>query len=163
MNAQQWIEAYQLEPHPEGGYFHQVEKSLEIIEEKTGRIRARYTSIYFLLTSVNPSRFHRLAADEIWYFHDGMPLTIHMISPKGEYHKIILGKDVSQGQVLQYTVPKATIFGSTVEAENGFALVSCMVAPGFEFDDFELFTRAELLAIYPQYHEIIYRLTADEH
>ena len=66
---------------------------------------------------------------------------------------------IHKGQQLHYCVPKGTIFGSTVD--NGYALVSCLVAPGFEFEDFELFARADLLALYPEHKTIIERLTRD--
>ena len=70
MKIEDWIEYYQLEPHPEGGFFNQVEKSKDMLDEGNGKFRARYTSIYFLLTHENPSRFHRLTSDEIWYYQD---------------------------------------------------------------------------------------------
>lgn len=162
LNKEQWIEHYDLKPHPEGGYYNQVEKSKEMMDEGNGRMRARYTSIYFLLTHDNPSRFHRLTSDEIWYYHTGAPLTVHMISPEGHYHNVKLGTDFTQGEVLQYTVPKGYLFGSTVDVEDSYALVSCMVSPGFEYDDFELFTRAEMLADFPQHEAIIRRLTLEE-
>lgn len=149
-----WIEQLQLEGHQEGGYFKQILKS-----HSTHDGRALYTSIYFLLTSSNPSHFHRLTADEVWYFHEGAPLTVHMIYPDGRYETIELGKDIVAGQQLQAIVPKNVIFGSTVEEK--YALVSCMVSPGFEYEDFELFKQDELLTAYPEHREIIERLTID--
>lgn len=156
---QTWIDYYNMEAHPEGGYFHQVLKSEETIDRKNQLPRALYTSIYFLLTDSNPSRFHRLTADEVWYYHYGNPLTIHMITSEGEYQQVALGTDVEKGEVLQTVVPKDTIFGSTVEEKDGYSLVGCMVSPGFEFEDFELFERSTLLKQYPQYEAIISRLT----
>ncbi|MBG9982188.1 cupin domain-containing protein [Aerococcaceae bacterium DSM 111020] len=158
MQAAEWIEYYELLPHPEGGYFKQVAKSSDILQEER-KERARYTSIYFLLTDDNPSRFHRLTADEIWYFHAGAPLTVHMISPEGDYQTVKIGANPQQDEQLQFTVPAGYIFGSTVDTPDAYALVSCMVAPGFEFEDFELFHREDLLAQYPDHQEIITRLT----
>lgn len=152
--ASEWIQELEMAAHIEGGYFKEVLKS----SDKVGH-RALYTSIYFLLEEDNPSHFHRLTADEVWYFHDGEPLTIHMIHPDGSYEAVQLGKEISAGQVLQYCVPKGTIFGSSVE--KGYALVSCMVAPGFEYSDFELFTRRQLLEEYPQHAAIIEKLTRE--
>ncbi|MBJ8350230.1 cupin domain-containing protein [Streptococcus zalophi] len=152
----EWVTCLDMKTHPEGGYFREVERSKDKITID-GKERSLFTSIYFLLEKENPSHFHRLTADEIWYFHDGQALTVHMITPEGTYEKVILGKDISKNEVLQYRVPKGTIFGSTVE--EGFALVSCMVSPGFEFEDFELFSRKELLAKYPEYEVIIKQLT----
>lgn len=150
-----WVRLLDLEPHLEGGYYRQVYKADDNFKDH----RKLYTSIYFLLTADNPSRFHRLTADEIWYFHAGQALTVHMIDPDGTYTTAQLGHDLAAGQALQYCVPKGSIFGSTVEETGGFALVSCMVAPGFEYEDFELFDRADLLTTYPDHAAIITRLT----
>lgn len=151
-SMEEWIKALEMKDHPEGGYFSEVERSQnKIIID--GKERSLFTSIYFLLEKENPSHFHRLTADEIWYYHYGQPLTVHMISPDGIYSKVTLGLDVTSDQVLQYCVPKGTIFGSTVE--DGFSLVSCMVSPGFEFKDFELFSYNELIEQYPEYKKII--------
>ncbi|WP_025730766.1 cupin domain-containing protein [Atopobacter phocae] len=151
-SAEEWINTLNMKAHPEGGYFCEVEKSQDKIKGK-GKERALFTSIYFLLKKENPSHFHRLTADEIWYYHDGQPLTVHMISPDGVYTQVILGLHVTNGQVLQYRVPKGTIFGSTVD--KGFSLVSCMVSPGFEYEDFELFSYSDLIEQYPEHEEII--------
>ncbi|EHI70045.1 cupin domain-containing protein [Streptococcus ictaluri] len=155
---EEWIRQLDLEPHLEGGYFKQTEESQEMIGE-ADKQRSLYTSIYFLLDEENPSHFHRLTADEIWYFHAGQPLTVHMIKPDGSYEAVDLGLDLEKGQVLHYCVPKGTVFGSSVESD--YALVSCMVAPGFEFTDFELFKRKDLLEDYPQHQAIIEKLTRD--
>jgi predicted cupin superfamily sugar epimerase len=56
-------------------------------------------------------------------------------------------------------VQAKTIFGSSVDQKDSYALVSCVVAPGFDFRDFELFTAADLLPFYPASEEIIQKLT----
>ena len=155
--AAEWVAALNLTPHVEGGYYRQVLKSADALTLADGRERAQYTSIYFLLEAANPSRFHRLTSDEVWYFHYGEPLTVHLLLEDGRYETLRLGHAVEQGQMLQALVPKGTIFGSTVE--QGFAVVSCMVAPGFEYEDFELMGRQQLLTRYPQHATLIKRLT----
>lgn len=159
MKAQDYVKQLDLQAHEEGGYFKQLYKSAEITTLPDGRVRALATSILFLLTAQNPSRFHRLKSDEIWYYHDGSDLTVHMIHPDGRYETVKIGR--SHDALLQFTVPKGVIFGSTVDSKdpNDFAVVSCMVAPAFEYEDFELFSRQDLLANYPQHEEIIHRLT----
>lgn len=159
-SANYWIDTLGLTAHQEGGFYRQVLKSPIYYEGETSvGTRSLYTSIYFLLTEENPSRFHRLTADEVWYYHEGAPLTVHLIHPDGQYEQIQLGKESEAGQHLQAVVPKNVIFGSSVDSD--YALVSCMVAPGFEYEDFELFKRADLLEAYPQHAEIITRLTAE--
>jgi len=149
---EEWIRDLHLIPHPEGGYYRQTDRSEELYGEKRLPL---YTNIYFLLTKESPSHFHRLTSDELWFYHGGNPLTIHSIKPDGTYEKNVLG--LSEGQVLHHTVPAGEIFGSTVE--EGFALVSCTVVPGFDFSDFRLFAEEELLAQYPQHEDIIRRLS----
>jgi uncharacterized protein len=158
-NAEYWINMLNLEPHKEGGYYKQSFKSTE---EITDRSRVLYTSIYFLIRSGEVSHFHRLQSDELWYFHAGDSLSIHMIHENGEYEEARLGLNIEKGEVPQILVPKNTIFGSTVSDNGAFALVGCMVSPGFEFQDFELFTQMELLQNFPQQKEVIQKLAYEK-
>ena len=76
--AEDWIKELNLEPHPEGGFYRQTDRS----EEKYGKEEANlplYTNIYFLLTKESPSHFHQLVSDELWFYHGGNPLTVHSI------------------------------------------------------------------------------------
>lgn len=152
-----WIEKLQMEPHPEGGYYKELAPSNEWLEKAN---RPMYTTIYFLLTENNPSHFHQLTSNEIWYFHYGSSLTVHELLSHGEYKKTSVGFNLDEGDVLQYTVEKGSIFGSSVE--TGYALVSCMVSPGFSFEDFKLFTKNELLESHPTHKEIINQLAYDQ-
>lgn len=157
MNADGFIQHLQLQPHPEGGYYNRsVEASTTT--ELEGKTRDQYTSIYFLLKSGQVSHFHRLQSDEVWYYHAGSALTIHMIDENGVYRQQKLGLQIENGELPQLVVPKHTIFGSSLLEEHGqaFSLVGCMVSPGFDFEDFELFTTAQLMQMFPQ-HEIIIR------
>ena len=117
------------------------------------------TSIYFLLRDDEVSHFHTIASDELWYFHAGSGLSIQMISPEGDLTTIQLGSDLENGQQLQAMVPAGDIFGAHLSSPKGYALVGCNVAPGFEFEDFKLFSQMELLAKYPQHDSIIRRLS----
>ena len=155
-----WIDHLALEPHPEGGFFKHMYRSDQASTTWDNRTRPYYTSIYFLLNQASPSHFHRLKSDEIWYYHTGEALTVHMIHLDGTYEAVKLGLNLDQGEVLQYVVPKGTIFGSSVESteSDAYSLVSCMVSPGFEYKDFELFTQAELLKDYPNHEAIIRKL-----
>ena len=154
-SQQQLIDALGLLPHPEGGFYKETYRSELTLE---GQERNLLTSIYFLLTSENVSRFHRIKSDELWYFHAGSPLIVHTLSERGHMQHY-LGLDLSKGQQPFLWIPKDTIFGSTVLEKESFSLVSCAVAPGFDFRDFELFERPELLAAYPDHSEIVERLT----
>lgn len=155
-----YVKYYDLAPHPEGGFFKQTGASTQIINSSTGLDVPLYTNILFVLEDKNPSNFHQIQSNEVWYFHEGSPLTVHCIYPDtGKYETVLLGHDISKGQVHQYEVPAGVIFGSSVD--SGFALVSCMVSPGFDFREFKLFERNELLEAYPQHEKIITKLTRE--
>ncbi|WP_332694999.1 cupin domain-containing protein [Halalkalibacter lacteus] len=153
--ADYWIQHLNLEAHPEGGFF---KRSFRSGEEIPSKARMLYTSIYFLLRSDDVSHFHRLQSDELWYFHAGSSLSVHMIHENGEYEEARLGLNLDKGEVPQVLVPKNAIFGSSLSEQGSFSLVGCMVSPGFEYEDFELFTQNELLKDYPQHEEIIKKL-----
>ncbi|WP_064603767.1 cupin domain-containing protein [Photobacterium sp. J15] len=155
--AEEFIELLELEQHVEGGYYRSSFKSESDFDEK----RSLWTSIYFLLKTGEVSHFHRLTADEMWYFHAGESLTIYMISEDGELTTAQLGLDIANGERPQVLVPKGCIFGSAMN-KPGYSLVGCMVSPGFNFEDFELFSQETLLADYPQHEEIIRRLSRSE-
>ncbi|MET3682868.1 putative cupin superfamily sugar epimerase [Alkalibacillus flavidus] len=160
-SAQTIIDQLGLEPHPEGGFFRGTYQS-DLVTDASGAERSLYTSIYFLLRSQDVSHFHRLQSDELWYFHGGSPLYVHTISPGGEYQKHKLGLDLENGETPQLLVPKHTIFGSSVVEADTYSLVGCMVAPGFDFADFELFDEEDLLEQYPEHEDVIKMLTPDE-
>jgi len=166
-DAEYYVTQLGLTPHPEGGYFKNTFHSEEQISshELSGRfdgVRKLYTSIYFLLKSQDISHLHRLKSDELWYFHAGSPLTIHIIDEQGNYEERKLGLNIEKGEQPQVLVPKNCIFGSSVSEPNSFSLVGCMVSPGFEYADFELFTKDELLKEYPQHAEVIMKLAYEK-
>lgn len=159
MNAEDWITHLDMAAHPEGGYFKQSFVSPEKITLATHLAeRNLYTSIYFLLRSQDISHFHRLKSDELWYYHAGNAVTVHILDAKGNYRVEKLGLDLAGGERPQVLVEKGSIFGSTVDAENTFSLVGCMVSPGFDFADFELLRQVELLQLYPEQEQIIQKL-----
>ncbi|MFZ0859694.1 MAG: cupin domain-containing protein [Candidatus Sulfotelmatobacter sp.] len=165
-NARYWIEKLRLDPHPEGGYFRQTYKADLLLPKAAlpagfSGARAVSTAIYFLLEGEGFSAFHRLRSDEIWHFYAGQPLLVHAIDPEGNYSRILLGSDPGAGQVLQAVVRAGCWFASHVADWKSFAVVGCTVAPGFEFEDFELGKREELVARYPQHRELIERLTRE--
>jgi predicted cupin superfamily sugar epimerase len=139
------IEKLNLQPHPEGGFYSETYRSdIQLLDLK----RQLITSIYFLLTSENVSKFHRIKSDEIWFFHEGSSLIVHTLTHEGHKENRV-GLDLLKGEKPQFLVQKDTIFGSTVSDENSYSLVSCVVAPGFDFQDFELFSRSQLEELFP--------------
>jgi uncharacterized protein len=162
--ARYWIDMLSLVEHPEGGYYRETYRSSELIDcdclpERYHRSRAMATAIYFLLTSAEPSKLHRLASDEIWHFHSGQPLMLSMIDEQGGLEQVRLGPDASSGEQFQCTVHAGAWFGAEVDVESGYSLVSCTVAPGFDFADFEMGRRTDLTARFPEHRMTIERLT----
>lgn len=152
-----YIEHLKMTKHPEGGYYSESYRHPSTCKDKEGNERPLSTSIYFLIEEEDASNFHRLKSDEIWYYHNGSPLTIVVITPEGLLETHVLGLDFEKNEKPQILVPAGSIFGSFVKEH--FALVGCMVSPGFDFEDFELFDRQSLLKTYPEYESYIYKLT----
>jgi uncharacterized protein len=163
----QLVDTYSLEPHPEGGFYKELYRSAQTISSaalhhKFEGDRNYCTSIYFLLTSANFSGFHRIKQDEVWHFYAGHPLTVHVIDTNGHYKAHVVGFDLKEGLAPQLVVPAGAWFASSVNVSNAevaYSFVGCTVAPGFDFRDFELADRDELIAAYPQHEEIITKLT----
>ena len=155
-SAEYYIKNLKMEPHIEGGYFKESFLSSDNINDKS-----LWSSIYFLLTTNEVSNFHRLKSDEMWYHHDGEALTIYMINEEGKLITKQLGNNIENGEEPQVLVPKGYIFGSAMN-RDGYALVGCMVAPAFTYEEFELFDRSYLLNLYPEHKDIILKLTREE-
>ena len=162
-DAERWIQDLRLERHPEGGWFREIYRANETIPgrclpRRFSADRSHSTAIYFLLEGEDFSALHRLQQDELWHFYDGEQLTIHMIDPDGRHHTAMLGRESRSGQRPMAVVKGGWWFGATAEPQS-YALVGCTVAPGFDFDDFELPARDQLLHRFPQHSTLIRRLT----
>lgn len=159
-----YIKALNLKPHPEGGYFREVYRSDENIPKSF--LPKRYsgkrnfsTSIYFLLEGEQTSKFHRLKSDEQWHFYDGSPVRIYIIEAVGNLKSITLGNDLSKDEVFQIVIPRNNWFAAELVDKNSFCLVGCVVSPGFDFSDFEMAEREELISQFPHHKMLIERFT----
>ena len=143
LSIENLIKKFDLKAHPEGGYFKEYYRSSEIISRQALPSRFKgdrcfSTSIYILLPAGSISRLHRIASDEIWHFYLGGPLELLQLFPDGKMEKIVLGQDVEAGQMLQHVVPAGCWFGAKPVEGSAYSFVGCTVAPGFDFEDFEL-------------------------
>lgn len=152
-DATRLIEELRLKPHPEGGYYREVFRSAHIVSTATGAPRSALTSIYYLLGGGSFSTWHRLGADEVWHFYRGSPVTLAVINAVGTLTRSTLGAEGPW----QTTIAAGAHFAAHVDDHDGYALVGCCVAPGFEFSDFHLATRSILTAAYPQHAAVIAR------
>ncbi len=134
--AKQLIERLSLRPHPEGGWFRETWRA-----PTTGGERAAATAILFLLEASQRSHWHRVDAAEIWLWHGGDCLRLSTAPEEcGPIDSVILGPDLLSGHAIQHVVSAAHWQAADPEpgGRSGFALVSCVVAPGFDFAGFTL-------------------------
>lgn len=162
--AAYWIETLRLEAHPEGGYFRRTYRAREEIlqEHLPARFsgpRAFSSAIYYLLPGDRVSAFHRLRSDEMWHFYAGSPLIIYVIKPDGRLMEKKLGSNPGRGESFQHLMEAGTWFGASVTDPASYALVGCTVAPGFEYEDFEMARPEELMALFPEHRSLLMRLT----
>lgn len=163
MNAIDLVTELKLQPHPEGGFYALTYKSdgqipHEVLPDGFSGDRVFSTAIYFLLSGKDFSAFHRIQSDELWHFYAGCGLEIFVIHPNGNSEVLKLGSDLNNGFRFQQLVPAGCWFASKPVDENHFSLVGCTVAPGFDFADFELAEKAQLLSAYPQHSDWIRQL-----
>lgn len=160
-----YVDSLGLLPHPEGGFYKETYRSELVLagDEIVAHFNAERiasTGIYFLLTSENHSNFHRIKSDEMWHFYAGDPLEVYGIHPDGRLEVWLIGDPLkTKGAQFQVVVPAGIWFGSSVVGGGDFSLCGCTVSPGFDFLDFELAKRSELLLNFPQHAEIITKLT----
>jgi predicted cupin superfamily sugar epimerase len=155
VTAEELVRALDLLPHPEGGFYRETYRATTLVTTPRGP-RAASTAIYFLVTAGSFSALHRIASDELWHFYRGDPLEIVSLDADGERHDVRL--DAGRPQAV---VPAGRWFGSRLAPGGRFALVGCTVSPGFDFADFELGTRAELLASFPHHAALVGELTRE--
>ena len=156
LTAEDYIDGLGMQAHVEGGYCRELFQSKQRSED-----RPLASSIYYLLKAGQVSKFHRLKSDELWFYHYGSPLLIHQLDDAGRLSTGRLGLAVTQGELPQILVPRNRIFGAELATTKGFCLVSCAVSPGFDYQNFELFSGAELLRLFPQHATVIRRLNGD--
>ncbi len=165
-----------LAPHPEGGFFRETYRAEEVLETPRGQ-RVACTAILFLVTSDAVSRLHRLASDELWVFQGGVPLELVTLAPDGRLVRHVLGDPaeacgpegaeagVAAAQAPQALAPAhcwqgARLAGGVrLPSEHAWSLASCVVTPGFDYEDFEMGEREALLTAYPQHRDIVLALT----
>ena len=155
-NADYWISHLKMIPHPEGGFYKEVFRSkIEIFRKSNGDLKQACTSIYYLLQGMDYSGFHRIASDELWYYHQGEPLFIYELTLDGLLitHEL---SDLATGS-LSVVIEAGSWFAATLPSGEGFSLVSCAVAPAFDFREFEMADKDELIQLYPEYVSLIER------
>jgi hypothetical protein len=130
--AEDLIRLLEMRSHPEGGHYREAFRDKPV----GGRGRAHSTAIYFLLRKGEVSRWHRIDAAEVWHFYRGSPLELAIAPARGPAVKHLLGNDIAGGQCPQIAVPPRG--WQSARSLGAYTLVGCTVAPGFDFETFEL-------------------------
>ena len=151
------VERLGLVPHPEGGWYRQTWRApVTFVPDGYAGERSAATAIYFLLHPGERSRWHVVRSDELWLWHGGGPLELSLGGsgerPAGRLSgglsggssgdssggsSVVLGGDVEAGEVPQALVPGG-VWQAAAPAGPEPVLVSCVVAPGFDFADFRM-------------------------
>jgi len=154
--AARWIKKLKLEKHPEGGYFKRTyESDMKIDIAGYDGPRHISTAIYYMLTSDDFDAFHRMKTDELWHLYAGNSLILYVIDRAGKMTKVKMGK----GGTPQVVIKAGSWFAASVSGSNSYCLVGCTVSPGFDYRDWELGKREELVKMFPQHKKIIERHT----
>jgi len=161
LTVERIIESLQLQPHPEGGFFSETFRGRPLPFALPGRgERAASTAIYFLLRARDFSALHVVASDEVWHHYSGDALELHCFDRERRHRRVLLGNDLASGQRPQHVVEHGELQGARVTAgAHGFALCGCTVAPGFDFADFRMPPRSELLGLLPEHAALVSELT----
>jgi len=130
-SAEEIIRLLDLKPHPEGGHYRETFR-----DDRGDGERAASTAIYFLLAAGEVSHWHRVDAAEVWLWHAGAPLELSIAPPDGPACRAVLSADLTAGERPQGVVPPG--FWQSAKSLGDWTLVSCTVAPGFQFESFEL-------------------------
>jgi predicted cupin superfamily sugar epimerase len=121
-----------LNPHPEGGHFRETFRDTRQVDGG----RSASTAIYFLLARGERSHWHRVDAVEVWHWHAGAPLELKIAPSEGHIERVTLGNDLASGQRPQAIVPAHA--WQAAQTVGDWTLCGCTVAPGFDFNRFEL-------------------------
>ncbi|MEJ0038896.1 MAG: cupin domain-containing protein [Gammaproteobacteria bacterium] len=137
MNAQALIKKLQLQPHPEGGWFREIHRSVDQVTTPRGA-RSALTTIYYLLERNQLSRWHVVRSDEIWHFYAGAPLELIVYDPATRICRpAVLAAPTEERE------PVGIVRAGEWQASRSlgdYSLVGCNVGPGFEFEDFQFVT-----------------------
>jgi predicted cupin superfamily sugar epimerase len=159
--AAEIIRLLDLAPHPEGGFYRETFRAsaLPFALPERGE-RSASTAIYFLLRRGDFSAFHRVRSDEVWHHYAGAPLELHLLEPSG-HTLVTLGPALDRGERPQAVVPAGVLQAArpVADSEDDITLVGCTVAPGFDFADFEMPPREELVARFPTQRVLVEALT----
>lgn len=168
MTAQEIIRKLDMKPLPEeGGYYRETYRGTAAslpahmfgIDSNSNRTIS--TAIYYLVIPESFSALHRVKSDEIFHFYGGDPVEMVQIDDEGNLERFLIGNEVLAGQQPQVVVPRGVWQGLRLKHGGKWALMGTTVAPGFEFEDFEVGIREQLIQNFPQHRDDIIRFSRE--
>jgi uncharacterized protein len=166
ITADDVIRVLDLKPLPEeGGYFRETYRSdkvnapATIFGLKSNDSRVISTAIYYLVRPESFSALHRIQSDEVFHFYGGDPVEMIQIDEAGKLTRYVLGSDIFNGESPQVVVRRGTWQALKLKEGGAWALMGTTVSPGFEFVDFEVGSREEMLKLFPQHGDDILRFS----
>jgi predicted cupin superfamily sugar epimerase len=165
LTAQQIVDRLQLKPLTiEGGFFRETYRSTmnvpaDALPREYGGARNASTAIYYLLRPDTFSVIHRVDSDEVFHFYAGDPVEMLQLWPDSSGKVVTIGNDLAAGHEPQVIVPAGVWQGCRLIDGGRWALMGCTVAPGFDYADYTAGNRADLVASYPKFAEMITALT----
>lgn len=152
--AAKLVKKLELEKHPEGGYFRQTYRSGTIVNiEGYDGERNISTAIYYLLVGKQFSAFHKIRSDEIWHYYAGGSIALYAIDNEEKLSKIKIAKSGTP----QAIIKAGTWFAAALDSRKSYCLLGCTVSPGFDYRDWELGMRDELVRMCPKHKKLIER------
>jgi predicted cupin superfamily sugar epimerase len=159
-----YIDKLNMIAHPEGGYYRRNWQSLLSgdLKDGSGKVvfpaRKLGSSILYLLPYDMVCKFHRVKCDEMWHHYQGTALYIYLLHPQKGLETLILGSDISSGQIPQIIIHRDTWFAAELVEPAGFALCGCTLWPAFSYTDFEMAEPESLVDDFPQHKALIERI-----
>lgn len=152
----QFIEALGLLPHPEGGFYREVYRSAKRFAD-----RSAGTSIYVLIPPGGILAWHAVTSDELWHWYAGDSAHLEVVSPSGQHETSMLGQVIERQQRPLHVVP-ANHLQATWCSDDEWALCGCTVIPGFDFADWSMPSRSDLIRQLPHLADLMRRFSRDE-
>ncbi len=156
MNLEEIISHFNLKPLPEeGGFYKETYRS----EEKINGKKSIKTSIYYLVTPTSFSALHKIKQDEIFHFYSGDPVEMLQLKPDGVSEVIKIGNNFKDNQFPQVVVDQGVWQGTRLIEGGQWALLGTTCSPAFDFEDFTIGIKEELIKKYPDKEDLINKLT----
>lgn len=152
-NGEYFIKSLNLEQHIENGFFKEIYRSKNSIENKS-----ILSTIYFLIKKGSITRFRKLSiSDEVICYNKGKSFEVLLIDPQGKINIEKLGLNIEKGENFQIVIPADYIACFKCKSDDDiktpcdedFSLFACICGPAFNYEDFQIISNDELIRLFP--------------